>query len=196
MLLHICCGPCAIWPLLRLREQGIGVTGFFYNPNIHPLQEYLRRRQALADLAHIMAFDVIWGDIGYDPAVFFHAVHRREDNRCFHCYALRLEKTRDAAQHLAFDAFSSTLLYSRYQQHETIADVGAMLANSLHGPSFHYEDFRVGWKKGIIRSKELGLYRQPYCGCLYSEFERYHKALEAVAAQPVVQRARTDEPET
>lgn len=176
ILLHICCGPCAIAPVRRLREEGFEVTGLFFNPNIHPLSEYLKRRDGLARVAERMDLPVIYKDDDYDPQAYFRAVAHREANRCFHCYQMRLEKTAFIAKRGRFQAFTSTLLYSKLQKHEMIARVGCDMA--AHGVGFLYRDFRPGWKEGIETSKEWGIYRQDYCGCLFSEYERRRGLLD------------------
>lgn len=176
ILVHMCCGPCAITPVRVLLEAGIGVTGLFYNPNIHPLQEYLRRREGVAQVAERLGIPVIFKDDEYDPQAYFRGVTFREPNRCAPCYALRLERTLSIARRGGFDAFTTTLLYSKFQKHEQIRTMGQDLAQGT-GVEFHYEDFRAGWSEGIALSKEWGIYRQQYCGCLYSEFERYSSEL-------------------
>ncbi len=176
LLLHICCGPCAIHPVQRLQDQGFEVTGLFTNPNIHPLQEYLRRREGVAQTASRLGVKVIYKDDEHHPQAFFRAVAHREANRCFHCYAMRLERTHAIARRGGFQAFSTTLLYSVKQQHEVIAQLGRDVAGNS-AVVFHHEDWREGWAEGIRLSKAWGVYRQQYCGCLYSEHERYAKAL-------------------
>jgi hypothetical protein len=101
------------------------------------------------------------------------AVAANPERRCLYCYASRLEQTAKAAMELGFDAFTSSLLYSRYQSHEAIKFLGEKIGRE-YGVEFHYADFRSGWQEGIRISKEIGLYRQKYCGCIYSEKERYH----------------------
>ena len=172
VLLHICCGPCAIFPVTRLIEQGYEVTGFFHNPNIHPLQEYLRRRQGLVQVAEKLDIKVIYKDSDYDPKEYFRKVAFREDNRCFYCYSMRLEKAASIAKRGRFDYFSTTLLYSKHQRHDEIHALGRDLAKGKPC-DFLYQDFREGWSQGIETSKEWGIYRQQYCGCTYSEFDRY-----------------------
>ena len=181
VLLHICCGPCTIHPVEALRAEGHEVTGLFYNPNIHPLTEYLRRREALAQVAERLDLTVIYKDGEYDPQRYFREVSHREPNRCFHCYGLRLERARQIASRGGFDAFTSTLLYSKLQKHEVIADLGRDLAGG-GSPAFLYRDFREGWRHGIETSKAWGIYRQQYCGCLYSEFERFKPRLAEAQA--------------
>ena len=176
VLLHICCGPCAITPVRDLQEEGVEVVGFYFNPNIHPLQEYLRRRDGAMEAADRLGIKLICKDEEHDPGEYLRAVAFRENNRCFLCYSMRLERTRSIARRGRFDAFSSTLLYSRFQKHEQIMILGRDLAGQ-GSPAFLYRDFRSGWKHGIEISKEWGIYRQQYCGCIYSEFERYQNDL-------------------
>jgi hypothetical protein len=97
-----------------------------------------------------------------------------EDSRCSICYEIRLTAAAEHAKAVGAEAFTSTLLYSRYQKHEKIRRIGEKLAGQ-HGIPFYYEDFREGWQQGIDMSKEMELYRQSYCGCIYSEQERYDK---------------------
>ncbi|MFW6323692.1 MAG: epoxyqueuosine reductase QueH [Desulfovibrionales bacterium] len=175
ILVHICCGPCALFPLKQLRSEGFEPTGLFFNPNIHPLQEYLRRREALAVVAEKLDIRVLFKDDEYDPAAYFRRIVFREPNRCFHCYQLRLERTVSIARRGRFDFFTTTLLYSKFQKHETITALAKDLGTGK--ARFLYRDFREGWKEGIRLSQEMGIYRQQYCGCLYSEQERYRKEL-------------------
>ena len=176
LLLHICCGPCSITTLRALTESGYEVTGLFFNPNVHPLTEYVKRRDGCLQVAERLGIRVIVKDDEYDPKAWFRGVAFREDNRCFHCYAMRLERTAQIARKGGFDAFSTTLLYSKYQRHEEIAALGRDL--STEKTVFVYEDFREGWQEGIDVSKRWDVYRQQYCGCLYSENERYRKELK------------------
>jgi len=173
ILLHTCCGPCALFPLRTLRVAGHDVTGFFYNPNIHPYQEYLLRRDAVVRMAELETMPLIMHD-DYDLEGFLANVAAAPEQRCSYCYALRLRATARAAAEGGFDAFSAALLYSRYQKHDEIRELGEQIGREF-GVAFHYQDFRPGWQEGIRLSKELGLYRQQYCGCIYSEKERYHR---------------------
>lgn len=174
-LLHVCCGPCAIYPLRRLREQGHEVTGLFYNPNIHPFQEFSRRLDAVRQFAEtsgfVVEFDDRYGLQDYLRQVVFH-----EEERCPRCYEMRLVRTAEMAATEGFEAFTTTLLYSKYQNHRLLHERCEQLAEA-HGVSFLYEDFRLGWQQGIDESIGMGLYRQPYCGCIYSEQERYDKRM-------------------
>ena len=140
----------------------------FYNPNIHPLQEYLRRREGVVQVAERLGIPVIFKDEEYDSRTYFRAVTFREAGRCLICYALRLGRTLNIARRGGFDCFTTTLLYSKFQKHEELRILGRDMACGP-GPDFYYEDFRTGWSRGIALSKEWGIYRQQYCGCLYSK---------------------------
>ena len=171
VLLHVCCGPCATYPVPFLREKGYRVTGFFGNPNIHPYSEYTNRKEGLQKFAEVADLAVIY-EPDYDPASYFQNVSFREGNRCFYCYTMRLEQTARYAKKGKFDYFTSTLLVSKYQKHDMIIEVAETMAAKYQVP-FLYFDFREGFRETGIRAKEMELYRQQYCGCLYSEYERY-----------------------
>jgi predicted adenine nucleotide alpha hydrolase (AANH) superfamily ATPase len=154
------------------------VTGFFYNHNIHPYQEYLRRRDAVLQMAEQEALPLIMHD-NYELERFLAIVAQQPDKRCSYCYSSRLRATAEVAAKEGFEAFSASLLYSRYQKHDEIRELGEQVGRE-YGVAFYYQDFRPGWQEGIRLSKELGLYRQQYCGCIYSEKERYlPKAVKA-----------------
>ena len=171
ILLHICCAPCAVFPVQELRSSGMQVSGFFFNHNIHPYLEYRKRIETVQEYSALVELEVIYRD-EYRLEEFLGAVAADPAERCLYCYASRLEVAAAEAAYLGFDAFSSTLLYSRYQKHEMITDLCQRFAQK-YGVKFHYSDFRTGWQKGIEISKKLGLYRQQYCGCVYSEKDRY-----------------------
>jgi predicted adenine nucleotide alpha hydrolase (AANH) superfamily ATPase len=173
ILLHICCGPCAIYPVARLREKDYDVMGYFHKNNIHPYTECLQRQETLGEYADRIDLRVIYQD-GYDLEGFLQKMTFREKNRCSICYHERLLSAAKIAARGKFDCFSSTLLYSKFQNHEMIRSIGESVGKSA-GVRFYYEDFRVGWKEGIDLSKQMGMYRQQYCGCIYSEKERYYR---------------------
>ncbi len=173
ILLHICCAPCAIYPLKVLREGGDEVFGLFYNPNIHPYSEYKRRLDTLKEYAEDIDLRLITTD-DYPMEDFLRNVVFREQERCRYCYHNRLSYTAKVAKKGKFDAFTSTLLYSKFQDRNLITEFGKNLAREK-GIHFLDNDFREGWKEGIDASKELGMYRQQYCGCIYSEKERFFK---------------------
>jgi len=173
VLLHTCCAPCAIYPVKTLRAEGLDVMGFFYRYNIHPYSECLKRQETLQFYADQIDLRVIFQE-GYDLENFIQNVVYREKDRCNYCYHDRLRSTALLAKRGKFDYFSSTLLYSKYQKHEIIKSMGDSIGKSV-GIPFLYEDFRTGWKEGIQASKNLDLYRQQYCGCVYSEKERFYR---------------------
>ena len=175
ILLHSCCGPCTIYPLSRLRSQNHDVTAYFNNPNIHPYKEFKRRLNTLKEFAQSERFPLI-SENQYGLTEFLQKVVFKEKSRCPICYEMRLEKTAQYAAENDFDGFTTTLLYSRYQNHELLIAQCEKLATS-YSLQFIYEDFRTGWQQGIDLSIEKDMYRQPYCGCIYSEQERYDKSL-------------------
>lgn len=171
LLLHTCCAPCLIAPYYKLTESGTQVTAFWFNLNIHPWTEYKQRLDTLREFALAEGFPLIERDV-YDIDEYIRNTAADLENRCEYCYRHRLEATAKAAKEMGFDAFSTTLLYSRYQNHEQIISIANEMANRYQ-ISFYYEDFRPLWNKGIELSKAKGMYRQKYCGCIFSERDRY-----------------------
>jgi predicted adenine nucleotide alpha hydrolase (AANH) superfamily ATPase len=164
-----------VYPLDRIRQQGHQVRGWFYNPNIHPYQEFQRRIQALEDFSQQTGFSVEI-DRTYGLREFLRRMIFHEERRCPSCYDMRLLPTAQRASAQGFDAFSTTLLYSIYQNHALLKSKGEGLAQQ-YGLSFLYHDFREGWQQGREAALAMNLYRQPYCGCIYSEQERYDPSL-------------------
>lgn len=148
------------------------LMGFFYKHNIHPYQECVKRQETLQSYAESIDLRVVYQE-GYDLEGFVQNVVFRESERCFYCYHDRLRSTALVAKRGKFDYFTSTLLYSKFQKHDMIKSIGESIGKKV-GIPFYYKDFRVGWKHGIEESKRLGMYRQQYCGCVYSEKERYY----------------------
>lgn len=173
MLIHVCCGPCFIAPSRHLREAGHQLTGFWYNPNIHPFTEYRKRKETLQLFAEQEGIPILYKD-EYNLEAFLEMAVNNPTNRCAGCYQERLFWTAKTAKEHGFKTYSSTLLYSRYQNHELIKAEGERWAKEFD-LEFFYEDFRIWWQEGIDLSKDAGMYRQPYCGCIYSEKERYWK---------------------
>jgi predicted adenine nucleotide alpha hydrolase (AANH) superfamily ATPase len=171
ILLHICCANCATYPVEVLRKRGEEVVGFFFNPNIHPYQEYQKRLESLRRYAEETGLEMIYRD-EYLLEDFLKHVSQDPERRCSYCYSLRLEATARVARERGFDQFSTTLLQSTHQNHSLIHETGDRMAREF-GVPFYYEDFRPGWRRGVEVSKKMGLYRQQYCGCIYSEKERY-----------------------
>lgn len=171
ILLHICCAPCLIHPLGLLRREGHEITGCFYNPNIHPSREYLRRLDTLKEYSNKQGLAVVWPP-QYDLEDFLRRTAASAGERCVICYEMRLRYVVETARRLQCDAFTTTLLYSIYQKHESIRQVGEQIGLN-YGMPFYYRDFRGGWQQGISAAKEALMYRQSYCGCIYSEKERF-----------------------
>jgi predicted adenine nucleotide alpha hydrolase (AANH) superfamily ATPase len=239
ILVHVCCAPCFSSVHKTLSDEGREVVGFFFNPNIHPYQEFQKRLHCLERYSALRPVEVIYDKeynldsflVGalkakYDssqghkiitkpkqtqgglvekievkdhlqiqltpkdnsmattrnievenPSTRSSDIRGQKNNadfkpRCGYCISLRLAKTAELAVKDGFDAFTTTLLESKYQPHDYIRTVGTKLA-AKHGIKFYYKDFRTGWKESIKISKELELYRQQYCGCIFSEYERF-----------------------
>lgn len=180
ILIHACCGPCAIKPIMHLQSLGYIVTAYFMNPNIHPLAEYLRRRKAMEECAKKLDIKVIYDDKAWNISTWIDmtiAVKDDKESRCALCYQERINSTYLTAQKNNFNYFSTSLLYSRYQNHEKIIELSKNLVNN-NSPAFYYDDFRKYWKDGIEIAKEWNIYRQPYCACIFSEAERYNSKLK------------------
>jgi predicted adenine nucleotide alpha hydrolase (AANH) superfamily ATPase len=176
LLLHACCAPCLVYPAHVIETVGVDFTCYFFNPNIHPFREFKRRLDGVKSLTAERGIKLVY-DADYGLKTFLRAVVFKESQRCRFCYHSRLVKTAQAAVDGNFEAFSSTLLYSKYQNHTTITQLGRQVESS-HGIPFMYRDFRDGWQQGIDDSISSGLYRQSYCGCIYSEQERYDNKLK------------------
>ncbi|MDR2162168.1 MAG: epoxyqueuosine reductase QueH [Desulfovibrio sp.] len=208
ILTHLCCGPCGITVLRDLLRAGHEVTAYFFNPNIHPLAEYLRRREGAGAVCRRLGVPLIFADAlppeeqeweegesvrlpeaappgqgrplparrfpppAADPRPWLRLMAGLEDRRCSLCWRIRLAMTVRAALRRGFAAFTTSLLYSRRQDHNGIRGTAEDLA-ACSGLHFVYRDFRVAWREGVDLSRAWGIYRQPYCGCLYSEYERY-----------------------
>ena len=182
ILLHACCGPCSTFTTEELLAEGFHPTLFFANPNIHPYREYEARREALLTLARLRGLPVLL-EAEYTPEEFFRRVSFREGDRCRYCYELRLERAAAKARELGLERFGTTLLISPYQNRDLIIATGRRLA-AEYGLIFHEADWRPGFRASQARAKELGLYRQKYCGCLYSERDRFQRAGREGAAPP------------
>jgi predicted adenine nucleotide alpha hydrolase (AANH) superfamily ATPase len=171
ILLHTCCGPCSIYPLRMLKGEGAFVMALWDNPNIHPYTEWKKRLDALK--SHLLDEEIkLLPPVEYALKPWLRQMVYRESDRCRLCYHMRLTSAAKMAKRGKFEAFTTTLLYSKFQKHEVIKEVGEEVARS-EGIDFYYRDYREGWKEGVERSKEKGMYRQQYCGCIYSEEERY-----------------------
>ena len=169
MLLHACCGICAYACLEKLKEEGFSSTVFFFNPNIQPQIEYQKRKDSAYLVAQTLGIEIIEGE--YRPADWFknfepYAHEKEGGQRCRLCYKFRLQRTFDVLVKEGYDYFTTTLTVSPYKRSSVIIDIGKNLSQDKFLPfDFKKKD---GFKKSIAAAKELNLYRQNYCGCLYS----------------------------
>ena len=175
VLLHSCCAPCTIYPQKVLRDAGWDIIGYFYNPNIHPFTEFEKRLTAVRDYYQEIDLPLII-DASYDVEAFLRRVLSAGDVRCNECYRMRLNATAVRAKKIGAGSFTSTLFYSRYQDHEVLNKIAGEVSDAV-GIDFLYIDFRTGWEEGQRVSRETGIYRQKYCGCIISEQERYKKKI-------------------
>ncbi len=171
VLIHSCCAHCAAYTVNYWREQGYQTSAFWYNPNIHPYPEHQQRLEAIKSLAQKIDVPLIVNK-DYDIIEYFRQVVGHEAQRCQYCFRLRLSKTAETAQQMGFSAFTTTLLISPHQKHDLIRETGNKLAEGT-GIKFLYADLRKRYSDSRHLTKPLDLYRQQYCGCIYSEWERY-----------------------
>ena len=173
LLLHTCCAPCSVYCIDKLRKEGIEPTLYWYNPNIHPYTEYRARRDCLKDYSKSINIEAIFEE-EYGLRSFCKEAVKDINNRCTnYCYPIRLKKTFEYAKANGYDAVSTTLLYSIYQNHDFIKSYMEKLSKE-YGIESLYRDFREGFWGGHNKAKELGLYMQKYCGCIFSEEMRYY----------------------
>ena len=177
LLLHVCCAPCLIYPADRLINQKFLVTGLYYNPNIHPIEEYGRRCDGAHAYSKQIGIKLIVPE--YDSRQFFSACGENitYPKRCRFCWENRIFFTAQYAQQNQFKFFSTTLLVSPYQDHEALKRIG-QAAQERFGVTFWYEDFRPGYQQARLKARALGLYAQKFCGCSYSESERNERKRE------------------
>lgn len=176
LLLHSCCAPCSSYVLSYLSPY-FNITVFYYNPNISPEEEYLfRKKEQINLLPKIKTKNTIsFLDFDYEDFKFYQISSGLENEkeggkRCFNCYRLRLEKTAVTAKALGFEFFVSTLSVSPYKNAIWLNDIGESLENKYR-VKFLISDFKKkdGYKKSIELSKQFNLYRQNYCGCIFSK---------------------------
>ncbi|UNC92623.1 epoxyqueuosine reductase QueH [Candidatus Contubernalis alkaliaceticus] len=173
MLVHMCCAPCSTASIAKFKDLGYRVKGFFYNPNIHPYREFKTRLETLKQYCREEDIPIIVED-RYLLDLFLRETVFHEEARCSYCYRMRLLATARKAEEEGINYISSTLLISPYQDHEQLMKIGSESAQK-YGRTFIYEDLRPLFKDSIALSRERGIYRQSYCGCIYSEKERYYK---------------------
>ncbi len=206
LLLHICCAPCSTATVESWRSKAAGpagwqdaepadrraseLAGVYFNPNIHPYAEHERRYEAVLGYAGRIGLSLI-GQPKYDMADWLRQVHGKEEkgSRCRICIGGRLRHTAELAAAGGFDAFSTTLSISPYQDHDIIREEGRRAA-AAHGPEFLYRDLRPLYRRSRELSRDAGLYRQKYCGCIFSEAEA---EMERSRAREAKRRAREAE---
>ena len=175
VLLHTCCAPCSLSCIEPLQNEGFNIDLFWFNPNIHPYTEYKARRDCLLSYAEEIGLTVRVKE-NYGLREFVKAVADDIDNRCKYCYYIRMYETAKFASDNGYDAFTTTLLCSLYQDHEGIKATGERLAEEFK-VEFLYRDFRVNFRNGNNLAREKGFYMQKYCGCIFSEEDRYQKQI-------------------
>ncbi len=178
LLMHTCCAPCSVYCIDSLRKEGIEPTVYWYNPNIHPYMEYKARRDCLKEYTTSIGVNAIFEE-NYGLDEFCKNVICDLKNRCVnYCYRVRIEQTAKYAKENGYDTITTTLLVSPYQKHEELKAVCEEIATK-YGLKFLYRDFRVGFREGQAKAREIGLYMQKYCGCIFSEEIRYYNRNQA-----------------
>jgi predicted adenine nucleotide alpha hydrolase (AANH) superfamily ATPase len=178
LLLHTCCAPCAIYPARAAKKENFTAEAFFYNPNIHPYSEYIRRKKESEAYFKSEGLELIAPE--YAPADFFQNINKPSYEpgrfgeglvRCETCWGIRLEKTASFAKENGFNAFTTTLLGSPYQDHDVLKALCEKLSEEK-GVNFYYNDFRIGFGDAHKEARSNGMYCQNYCGCVFSMVER------------------------
>jgi predicted adenine nucleotide alpha hydrolase (AANH) superfamily ATPase len=172
LLLHICCAPCAILPIIRLHEE-YDITGLFFNPNIHPYNEYQDRKKSVIELGLEFGIPIVEEDYSYLEFLKKTIENPEEKDRCRVCYEMRLFRLKETANQKGITLSTTSLLYSIYQKHDLIQS----LALQIFEPNqFLAIDYRKEFLQGVFEAKSRNYYRQKYCGCIFSNFERYHES--------------------
>lgn len=165
LLLHMCCAPCSVYPASVLQDEKIDFEGIFFNPNIHPYEEFIKRKENVERFSELKGIRVtIMDEFRQDVWENFSGTNEK---RCNMCYTVRLDKAAQFAAENGFDAFTTSLLVSPYQKHELLKELGEKYATK-YGVEFYYRDFRPGFRQGQKLAKEMNLYRQKFCGCIIS----------------------------
>ncbi len=172
LLLHMCCAPCSTYPIKYMREQAIDIDGIFFNPNIHPIDEFERRKNTVKQYSEMINLNVEYLDDYMEDT--WKTYDNQNDDRCTMCYTIRLDKVAKTAKEKGYDAFSTSLLVSPYQKHDLIKQLGERFAKK-YNIAFYYYDFRPFFREGQTIAKEMNLYRQKYCGCIISYNERLER---------------------
>lgn len=190
LLLHCCCAPCSSYVLEYLSEY-FDITCYFYNPNISPEAEYIKRRDELIGLVekmHLTDKVTVYAE-SYDPEPFKKLAYGKERSeeggeRCFECYKLRLSHAAEYAASNSFDYFTTTLTISPYKNASKLNEIGGALARE-YGISYLFSDFkkRNGYRRSCELSKQYDLYRQNYCGCIYSKLASEEKHAHSTSSE-------------
>lgn len=189
LLMHTCCAPCSIYCIDTLRAEGIEPVLYWYNPNIHPYMEYKARRDCLKEYANSINIQAIFEE-EYGLDAFCKEAVKDLNNRCTnYCYPVRLKKTFEYAKENGYDTVSTTLLYSIYQKHDFIKELMEKYSKE-YGIDFLYRDFREGFWEGHQKAHDIGLYMQKYCGCIFSEEDRYRKKIEKDKEKNILRKTR------
>jgi len=177
LLMHVCCGPCAVLPVKRfMSDRNIELAAVFYNPNIHPIDELERRKEGALTVAESFGVPLtVYDDCFQEMWEEFEEKSKDgpgepcpgDEGRCLMCYRIRLAFVARKAKEESFDAFTTSLLISPYQNHDLIKEIGYQM-QSEYGVKFHYEDFRPEFREGQKTARDMGVYRQKYCGCIIS----------------------------
>ena len=189
LLMHMCCAPCSVFPYGELKKEGFEIEGLFYNPNIHPKEEYLKRRENVELFSKLKNFNVNYIDDFMQET--WEKYSGSNESRCHMCYSIRLDKAAAYAKEKGFDAFTTSLLVSPYQKHDLIKELGEKFG-AKYGVEFLYRDFRPGFRQGQQEAKELGIYRQKFCGCIIS----YNEALLRMEEKERKKREKANNPKT
>ena len=171
LLLHTCCAPCSIYCVDNLKSEGIEPTLYWFNPNIHPYMEYKIRKENLEKYNEMINLKLIIED-NYGLKEFCKNTINNIENRCEYCYKVRMDQTAKYAKEKGYDCFTTTLFVSPYQKRELLKNICEEMAKKYE-IEFIYRDFGIGFIEGQVKAKELDLYMQKYCGCIFSEEERY-----------------------
>ncbi len=180
ILMHMCCAPCSMYPTDVLKEEGYIVTGFYFNPNIHPIEEFEKRKEMVSKLAILKNMDVIYDDT-FEQDIWA-SIPKESQSKCSMCYHKRLEKTFKKAKELHFDAVTTSLLSSRHQNQDLIKKSAYKLSKTYHMP-FIERDFQKGFKEGLKEAKKHGIYAQHYCGCIVSLQARIDEIIVSTSLQ-------------
>ena len=172
LLLHVCCGPCALGSVPAFRADGFEPAGYYFNPNIHPWHEYEKRWETLKQVSGMLGMELLPpGEYNYKEHLL---TALQGENRCEACYRLRLMGAAQKAAESHINAFSTTLFISPYQDKEKLAKAGRE-AGEKYGVRFVLKDLRPYFRQAQEEARRNNLYRQGYCGCIFSEVERYGK---------------------